>query len=112
MIGDVAAKRTLSTKVVVLVIPPPDAVTVIGKLPADVPAVASIFSTEEQAGLQAPCEKEAVAPEGSPETEKEICWLLPESKLALMVFVTEDPALSDLSPEFVTEKLKAGISCW
>ena len=73
MIGDVAVKRTLSTKVVVLVIPPPDAVTVIGKLPADVPAVVSIFSTEEQAGLQAPCEKEAVPPEGNPETEKEIC---------------------------------------
>ena len=77
---------------VVLVTPPPVAVTVIGKVLPDVAAAVPTLTTEEQLRLQARCEKEALAPDGKPATEKEISPVLPESKLPVIVFVTEDPA--------------------
>ena len=63
---------TVKLNVVVLVTPPPDAVTVILELPAAVELLALIVSVEEQVGLQLVEENEAVAPEGSPEALKEI----------------------------------------
>jgi hypothetical protein len=68
----VNASVTLRVNAVVLVTPPPVAEIVIGKLPAGVDPVVLIFITVEQAGLQDVEEKDPVAPEGSPETEKEI----------------------------------------
>ena len=76
----------------VLVIPPPVAATVIGKVPPDVAAVVATVNIEEQLRLQAVCERDPVAPDGKPATEKEICRVLPESKLPVIVFVTDDPA--------------------
>ena len=63
---------TVNINVVVLVTLPPVAVTVIGKLPPEVAAVVPMVRTVEQLGLQPLGENEAVAPEGSPATAKEI----------------------------------------
>ena len=64
------AKLVVKLNVVVLVIPPPVAVTVMVELPAGVEAVVLMVRVDEQAGLHEAEEKEAVAPEGSPEAEK------------------------------------------
>ena len=64
-----------------------------------------MVSTVEQSGVQEPEEKLAFAPDGSPEAVKEMAWLLADTKLAVIEFVTEDPASTDLSPEFAREKL-------
>jgi len=61
---------TLSVNAVVLVTPPPVDVTVIGKLPAGVDPLVFTVNTVEQVGPQEAVEKDPVAPEGSPETEK------------------------------------------
>ena len=61
---------TLRIKLVVLVTPPPVEVTVIGKLPARVDPLVFTVNTVEQVGPQEAVEKDPVAPEGSPETEK------------------------------------------
>jgi len=88
----VVTVRTVRRNVVVLVTPPPVAVTVIGKVPPDVAAVVPRFNIEEQLRLQAVCEKDPVAPDGKPATEKEICFVLPESKVPVIVFITDDPS--------------------
>ena len=63
-------RLTVKLNVVVLVIPPPDVVTVILELPAAVELLVLIVSVEEQLGLQLVEENEAVAPGGKPEAEK------------------------------------------
>ena len=70
-VATVNAKVTLSVKAVVLVTPPPVEVTVIGKLPAGVDPVVTMFNTVEQDGLQPVEEKDPVAPAGNPEILKE-----------------------------------------
>jgi len=72
IVGVAAVGRlfTVKLKVVVLVTPPPVAVTVIGKVPAGVELVVLTVRVEEQVGLQEADEKEAVAPVGRPEAEK------------------------------------------
>jgi hypothetical protein len=64
-------RLTFKLNAVVFDIPPPDAATVIVELPAGVELLVLMVSVEEQLGLQLVEEKEAVAPEGSPDTEKE-----------------------------------------
>jgi molybdopterin-binding protein len=64
-------KVTVKLNVVVLVVPPPVAATVMVELPAGVELLVSMVSVEEQAGVQLVADNEAVALEGSPETEKE-----------------------------------------
>jgi hypothetical protein len=105
-VATVDAVATLRVKAVVLVTPPPVEETVTGKLPAGVEPLVAMVSFDEQVGLQEAEEKEAIAPEGNPDTVKETAWALPDDKAALMEFVTEDPPLSDLSPELVRVKLK------
>ena len=61
---------TVSAKLVVLVIPPPVADTIIVDGPAVVEVVVLIVNVEEQVALQLAGEKEAVAPAGNPEAEK------------------------------------------
>jgi len=58
-------------KLVVLVTPPPATATIMGKLPPGIAALVLMVKTREQVGLQRTEEKDAVAPEGMPETEKE-----------------------------------------
>lgn len=79
-----------------------------GKLPPAAEPVL-IFNIVEQVGLQLAEENEAVAPSGKPETEKLIGDLLPPPKVALIEFVTEEPAVTDLSPELDKEKLKGWV---
>ena len=88
----------------VLETPPPDAVTVMVEVPPGVEPLVAIVSVEEQLGLQLFGEKEAVAPEGSPEAENETGCVLPETNVALIVLVTDEPAITDLSPELESEK--------
>ena len=61
---------TFKLNVVVFVIPPPDAVTVIGELPAAVELLAIMVSVQEQLGVQVAEENEVVAPVGRPEAER------------------------------------------
>ena len=63
-------RLTVKLNVVVLVTPPPDAVTVMLELPAAVELLVLMVSVEEQLGLQLVEENEAVAPAGRPEAEK------------------------------------------
>ena len=70
-VATVDAVATLRVKAVVFVTPPPVEVTVIGKLPAGVEPLVAILSVVEQVGLQEADEKEAVAPEGNPDTVNE-----------------------------------------
>ena len=69
-VATVGAAFTVKLKVVVLVIPPPVAVTVIVEVAAGVARVVLIVSVEVQAGLQLAEEREGVAPDGKPATEK------------------------------------------
>ena len=66
----IGGRLTVKLNVVVLVIPPPDAVTVTLELPAAVELVVLRVSVEEQLGLQLVEENEAVTPVGKPEAEK------------------------------------------
>ena len=63
-------KLTVKLNIVVLVTPPPVAVTVMLELPAAVELLVLMVRVEEQAGLQLVEEKEAVAPVGKPEAER------------------------------------------
>ena len=71
MVGVATVNTTVRVKAVVLVTPPPVAVTVIRNAPPGVEAEVPIVNTEEQLGLQLPGENEALAPEGRPEADKE-----------------------------------------
>ena len=66
-----AADVTVRLKLVVFVTPPPAPVTAIVRVPVGVEAEVATVSRLEQVGLQVLCEKEALAPEGSPDAEKE-----------------------------------------
>jgi hypothetical protein len=66
----IVGRLTVKLKVVVLVTPLPDAVTVTLELPAAVELLALMVSVEEQLGLQLAEENDAVAPVGKPEAEK------------------------------------------
>jgi hypothetical protein len=66
-VATVKVSDTLSIKVVDFFTPPPEAVTVIGYVPAGVDPLIFIFTTVEQDRVQDAGEKEAEAPAGSPE---------------------------------------------
>jgi len=68
---DATGALTIKVNVVVFVTPPPTALTVTVELPAEVAPLVLMASVEEQVGLQEAGEKDAVAPEGNPETLKE-----------------------------------------
>jgi hypothetical protein len=75
-----------------------------GKVPAGAELVVVMVSVEEQLGPQAVVESDELAPLGSPETERETCWPLPDLSVALIVFCTGAPFLTVLFPEFESEK--------
>ena len=100
---NVTAALTLSVKEVIFVTPPPLAATVIGKLPIGVDPLVLTVNTVEQDGLQEVEEKDPVAPEGSPETLKETARETPDTRVVLIVSVTEDPAFTDRLPELEIE---------
>ena len=61
-----------------------------------------IVRVEGQVGVQEGAE--AVAPLGELVAEKETDCEVPETRVAVMVFVTEEPRVTDLSPPFAREK--------
>jgi hypothetical protein len=63
-----------------------------------------IVNVEEQLGLQAFEENEAVAPAGKPEAENVTGCVAPDTNVVPIEFVTEKPAVTDLSPAFAREK--------
>jgi hypothetical protein len=103
-------RLTVKLNVVVLVTPPPAAVTVTLELPAAVELLVLMVRVEEHAGLQLVEEKEAVAPVGKPETERVTAWGVPVVNVVLIEFVTEDPAMTDISPELDREKPKGWVT--
>ena len=66
----IGGRLTVKLKIVVLVTPPPDAMTVTLELPTAVELLALMVRVEEQLGLQLAEENDAVAPVGKPEAEK------------------------------------------
>jgi hypothetical protein len=90
--------ETVSVKPVVLTTVPAIPVTVIGYAPARVEAVVLMVRIVEHVGEHEPTENEAVAPSGIPETENVTACVAPETSLPTMVFWTELPLTTDLSP--------------
>ena len=71
MVGVATVGRlTPRSNEVVLVTPPPLAVTTMVEFPAGVEPLVLMVMVDEQLGLQLVDEKDAVAPEGSPDTVK------------------------------------------
>jgi hypothetical protein len=64
-------------------------VTVIIELPVGVDADVEIVSVELQVGTHDAGEKEAVAPDGRPEAVKETEAAVPETRVAVIVLVTD-----------------------
>ena len=91
----VVGEDTVKLKPVVLTSPPPDPVTTTLYVPAAVELLTFRVRTEEQLGPQLLDEKEAVIPDGNPETVNETAWVAPESKLALIGLVIEVPKVTD-----------------
>ncbi|MDH3443457.1 MAG: hypothetical protein OEN50_05990 [Deltaproteobacteria bacterium] len=57
------------------------------------------FKVREQLGLQEfDVAKEAEAPEGSPDVEKETDWDDPDTRLAVIVLLADWPWVTDLLP--------------
>jgi hypothetical protein len=107
-----AADVTVRLKLVVFVTPPPAPVTVIVRVPVGVEAEVATVSMLEQVGLQVFCEKEALAPEGSPDAEKEIGADDPVIRFAVIVLVAEAPWAADRLIELASEKLKGPPLPW
>jgi hypothetical protein len=106
MVGVAAVgKLTVKLNVLVRVTPPPLADTVMVDVPAAVvPAVVLMVNVDEQVGLQLPGENEAVTPAGNPEAENVTDWALPDTNVAVIELVTDDPAITDLFPVLLREK--------
>src|SRR6266576_645166 len=107
---DATGALTIKVNAVVFVTPPPTALTVTVELPAEVAPLVLMASVEEQVGLHEAGEKDAVAPEGSPESEKETDCELPDAKVAVMELFAEDPAVTEIAPELLIEKSKGCVT--
>jgi hypothetical protein len=77
-----------------------------------VEAAVAIVSRLKQVGLQIFCEKEALAPEGNPDAEKKTGSGDPETSLAVIVLVADDPWFADRLIELESEKLKGPLLPW
>lgn len=65
-----------------------------------------MLSVDEQVGEQDVCVNVPVAPEGSPETENPAACVVPERRVAVIVFEVDWPPVTDLLPPLVREKSK------
>jgi hypothetical protein len=111
-VGIIVCELTVKLNIVVLVTPPPVAVIVMVELPAGVEPVVLIVKVEEQPGLQLATEREAVVPAGSPAAENATSCVLPDTSVALMVLVAEDPAVTEEFPELLREKLNVAVEAF
>jgi hypothetical protein len=105
--GGVLVELTVKVKDEVLVSDPPAAVTTTVEFPIGVVLEVEIERVVVQVGLQVPGESDPVVPVGRPETEKIMDCAVPEERVAAIVFVIDEPWLTDLLPPFETEKSKA-----
>ena len=105
---------TVNVKAVLLVMPPPVALTVTKKLPVGVDPLLAILRRVEQVGVQEVEENEPVAPAGRPETLKETGCAVPESTAALIGLLADEAARTERLPEFEIEKSKGRLTsaCW
>src|SRR2546422_782589 len=97
---------TVKLKLVVLVIPPPVPLTVMVEVPvdADDPAVrVRVVGHPVAVGVHAVGENDAVTPEGSPDAVKDTDCAVPESSLAVIALVTEEPWVTVLPPVLLRE---------
>ena len=108
-VATVGAAFTVKLKAVVLVIPPPVAVTVMVEVVAGVATVVLIVSVEVQAGLQLAAEKDAVAPEGRPVAENATDCEVPELKVVAMALVMDCPWVTALLPPLLRVKSNVGV---
>jgi hypothetical protein len=99
IVGIATVRATAIENVVIFVTPPPEAETVIRKLPAGVEFVVLIFNTDEQFGVQVGDENTPLAPVGNPVTAKSTGWAMPAVAVAVTVFTTDEPPSTVLSPE-------------
>ncbi len=112
-VGGVASEPlvTLREKVVVRDRDAAVPVTVIVEVPTGVDAVVVRVRVVVQAGLQPVGENAAVVPAGNPEAANDTGWVGPDTRVALMAFVTEEPRTTDLLPplERLKSKAAAGV---
>jgi len=73
-----------------------------------VDAEVEMVRVEVQAGRQGPGEKEAVAPDGRPEAEKETKVAVPETREAVTVSDADCPWTAVLPPALESEKSNVG----
>ena len=97
---------TVSVNEVVFVIPPAVPVTVTVELPAPVELSVLIVSVDVQVGLHEEDEKLPVAPVGKPETVNDVASVVPEERVAVIVFVTPLPCVTTIVPELERVKSK------
>jgi len=100
----------VSVKLVVLVTPPPVPVTMIVDVPTGVVATVVMVRAEEQPGLQEAGLNEADAPAGRPEADGVTAWVLPDTKLNVMVDKADAPCVIFLLPSLASEKLKPVVT--
>ena len=82
---------TVKVNVVVWDREPATPVTVIVDDPVGVDAAVVTVNVDEHVGLHDPGENEAVAPAGKPDAEKVTACVVPETRVAVMVLVTDCP---------------------
>ena len=99
---------TVSVKVVVWDREPATPVTVIVDDPVGVDAEVVRVNVDEHVGLHDPGEKEAVAPVGKPDAEKETDCAVPETRVAVIVLDADCPWTTVLLPPLESEKSKVG----
>ena len=66
--------------------------------------------TLEQFGLHDPTLKDAVVPAGKPDAENTTVSVLPDTHVAVIVSVTDDPWTTETSPLFVSAKLNVEVT--
>ena len=111
MVGVATVDRpTVRVKAVVVLTPPPAAVTVIVDIPAGVDALVLMLRVVEQDGLQEAADSEAIVPAGKPEILKETGWVAPEIKDVVIELGTEEPAVTETLPELDKEKLNGWVT--
>ena len=97
---------TVNVKIVVRDREPAMPVTVIVDEPVGVNAEVVTLNVDEQVGLHNAGEKEAVAPVGRPEAEKDTDCAVPDTRVAAIVLDTDWPSATVLFPPLESEKSK------
>jgi hypothetical protein len=103
-------RPTARLKEVVLFMPAAAAVMMIVDVPAGVDGLVLMLRVVEHAGLHEADENEAIAPEGTPDTENNTACVTPEVKDALIELKVDEPAVTETLPEFANEKSKGLVT--